>query len=148
LPHEWLGAAIGIASFVAPLYISEIAPVDIRGMLVSINQLALTSGIVVSYLIDYVSADTQAWRWVSAMAVIPGVAFGFGPIFIPDSPRWLVSDGRAAQAYATPRQAFCCGESISSERLSLRTLLEPSPCETRTPQASAQVRAVSAESPE
>jgi SP family galactose:H+ symporter-like MFS transporter len=44
------GAAIGIASFVAPLYISEIAPVAIRGKLVSINQVALTSGIVISYL--------------------------------------------------------------------------------------------------
>jgi len=80
------GAAIGIASFVAPLYISEIAPVDIRGKLVSINQLALTSGIVASYLIDYVFADTQAWRWMFAMAVIPAAAFGIGLIFIPDSP--------------------------------------------------------------
>jgi len=94
------GAAIGIASFVAPLYISEIAPVDIRGKLVSINQLALTSGIVASYLIDYVFADTQAWRWMFAMAVIPAAAFGFGLIFIPDSPRWLVSHGSAAQARA------------------------------------------------
>jgi len=94
------GAAIGIASFVAPLYISEIAPVDIRGKLVSINQLALTSGIVASYLIDYVFADTQAWRWMFAMAVIPAAAFGFGLIFIPDSPRWLVSHGYVAQARA------------------------------------------------
>lgn len=94
------GAAIGIASFVAPLYISEIAPVDIRGKLVSINQLALTSGIVASYLIDYVFADTQAWRWMFAMAVIPAAAFGFGLIFIPDSPRWLVSHRHAAQAHA------------------------------------------------
>lgn len=94
------GAAIGVASFVAPLYISEIAPVDIRGKLVSINQLALTGGIVVSYLIDYVFADTQAWRWMFAMALIPAAAFGFGLTFIPDSPRWLVSHGHAAQARA------------------------------------------------
>jgi SP family galactose:H+ symporter-like MFS transporter len=50
------GAAIGVASFVAPLYISEIAPVAIRGRLVSVNQVALTSGIVISYLIDYAFA--------------------------------------------------------------------------------------------
>jgi len=87
------GVAIGIASFVAPLYISEIAPVAIRGKLVSINQVALTCGIVVSYLIDYAFAGSQAWRWMFAMAVIPAAAFGIGLIFIPDSPRWLAACG-------------------------------------------------------
>ncbi len=62
------GAAIGIASFVAPLYISEIAPVAIRGWLVSINQVALTSGIVISYVIDYAFAPSEAWRWMFALA--------------------------------------------------------------------------------
>lgn len=50
------GAAISIASFVAPLYISEIAPVEVRGKLVSINQVALTGGIVLSYFIDYITS--------------------------------------------------------------------------------------------
>jgi len=94
------GAAIGIASFVAPLYISEIGPVDIRGKLVSINQVALTSGIVISYLIDYAFAGSQAWRWMFALAVIPAAASGIGLIFIPNSPRWLVSRGHVDQARA------------------------------------------------
>jgi SP family galactose:H+ symporter-like MFS transporter len=94
------GAAIGIASFVAPLYISEIAPVAIRGKLVSINQVALTSGIVLSYCIDYAFAGTQAWRWMFAMAVIPAAAFGIGLLFIPNSPRWLAGRGRTDQARA------------------------------------------------
>ena len=94
------GAAIGIASFVAPLYISEIAPVAIRGKLVSINQVALTSGIVISYLIDYAFAGSQAWRWMFAMAVIPAAAFGIGLLFIPDSPRWLAGRGHVDQARA------------------------------------------------
>jgi SP family galactose:H+ symporter-like MFS transporter len=94
------GAAIGIASFVAPLYISEIAPVAIRGKLVSINQVALTSGIVISYCIDYAFAESQAWRWMFAMAVIPAAAFGTGLLFIPDSPRWLAGRGRTDQARA------------------------------------------------
>ena len=94
------GIAIGVASFVAPLYISEIAPVDIRGKLVSINQVALTSGIVISYLIDYAFAGSQAWRWMFAMAVIPAAAFGIGLIFIPDSPRWLAGRGHLDQARA------------------------------------------------
>lgn len=92
------GVAIGIASFVAPLYISELAPVAIRGKLVSVNQVALTSGIVISYLIDYVFAGAQAWRWMFALAVIPATAFGIGLLFIPDSPRWLVARGHVDQA--------------------------------------------------
>ncbi|MEO6908017.1 MAG: sugar porter family MFS transporter [Abditibacteriaceae bacterium] len=94
------GIAIGIASFVAPLYISEIAPVDIRGKLVSINQVALTSGIVISYLIDYAFAGSQSWRWMFAMAVVPAAAFCIGLMFIPDSPRWLAARGHADQAKA------------------------------------------------
>ncbi len=94
------GTAIGIASFVAPLYISEIAPVAIRGKLVSINQVALTSGIVISYLVDYAFAGFEAWRWMFAMAVIPAAAFGIGLMFIPNSPRWLAARGHADQARA------------------------------------------------
>lgn len=94
------GTAIGIASFVAPLYISEIAPVEIRGKLVSINQVALTSGIVISYLIDYAFAGSQAWRWMFALAVIPAAMFGIGLLFIPNSPRWLVGRGHADRARA------------------------------------------------
>jgi MFS transporter, SP family, galactose:H+ symporter len=94
------GIAIGVASFVAPLYISEIAPVAIRGKLVSVNQVALTSGIVISYLIDYAFADAQAWRWMFALAVVPAAAFGIGLVFIPESPRWLVGCGLVDKARA------------------------------------------------
>lgn len=94
------GAAIGVASFVAPLYISEIAPVAIRGRLVSVNQVALTSGIVISYLIDYAFAGAGAWRWMFAMAVVPAAAFGIGLLFIPESPRWLIGRGLADKARA------------------------------------------------
>ncbi|MGI8960278.1 MAG: sugar porter family MFS transporter [Bryobacteraceae bacterium] len=92
------GVAIGVASFVSPLYISEIAPVGIRGKLVSINQVALTTGIVVSYLIDYAFAPSQDWRWMFALAVIPAASFGIGLLFIPDSPRWLAGRGHLDQA--------------------------------------------------
>ncbi len=94
------GVAIGVASFVAPLYISEIAPVQIRGKLVSVNQVAITSGIVISYLVDYALADAGSWRWMFAIAVVPAVAFGVGLLFIPDSPRWLASAGDLGRARA------------------------------------------------
>lgn len=98
------GTAIGVASFVAPLYITEIAPVAIRGRLVSINQLALTIGIVVSYLIDYALAPAHAWRWMFALALIPAISFGIGLALVPDSPRWLVGSGHVDRARAVLRR--------------------------------------------
>jgi sugar porter (SP) family MFS transporter len=104
------GAAIGVASFVAPLYISEIAPVEIRGKLVSINQVALTSGIVISYLVDYAFAGAQAWRWMFALAAIPAAVFGIGLLFIPDSPRWLVGGGHVDEARAVLKRIRAPGQ--------------------------------------
>ena len=92
------GMAIGIASFVAPLYISEIAPVAIRGKLVSINQVALTTGIVISYLIDYAFSGAHAWRWMFALAAVPAAVFAGGLLLIPDSPRWLAARGSLDKA--------------------------------------------------
>jgi sugar porter (SP) family MFS transporter len=129
------GMAIGIASFVAPLYISEIAPVAIRGKLVSINQVALTSGIVISYLIDYAFAGTQAWRWMFALAVVPASAFGIGLMFIPSSPRWLVARGHTDQARAVLKRIRSpdqvegelsqIGQSVAQQKGTWSELLSP-----------------------
>jgi MFS transporter, SP family, galactose:H+ symporter len=86
-----VGAAIGVASFATPLYISEVAPVNIRGRLVSINQVALTSGIVISYLVDYSLVAVQGWRWMFALATVPAIILAMGMFLLPESPRWLVS---------------------------------------------------------
>ena len=93
-----VGIAIGIASFISPLYISEVAPVHIRGALVSLNQLALTTGIVISYLVDFTFAPTGGWRWMLGLAVIPSVVLGIGMYFMPSSPRWLLSKGESKSA--------------------------------------------------
>jgi SP family galactose:H+ symporter-like MFS transporter len=84
-----IGAAIGVASFAAPMYISEISPDGIRGKLVSVNQVALTTGIVVSYLVDYALAGAGAWRWMFGLAVVPATLLGVGMLWLPESPRWL-----------------------------------------------------------
>jgi sugar porter (SP) family MFS transporter len=73
--------------------------VAIRGKLVSMNQVAITSGIVLAYLVGYALAESQAWRWMFALAAIPAAAFGIGLFFIPDSPRWLAARGHVDQAH-------------------------------------------------
>ena len=93
-----VGIAIGIASFIAPLYIAEVAPVSIRGALVSLNQLAITVGIVISYLVDFAFAPSGGWRWMLGLAVVPSIILGIGMYLMPPSPRWLYSKGRIDKA--------------------------------------------------
>lgn len=93
-----VGIAIGMASFIAPLYIAEVAPVNIRGALVSLNQLAITVGIVISYFVDFIFAPTGGWRWMFGLAVIPSAVLGIGMVLMPQSPRWLVSKGKDEKA--------------------------------------------------
>jgi sugar porter (SP) family MFS transporter len=95
-----VGIGIGIASFSAPLYISEVAPANIRGSLVSLNQLAITVGIVVSYLVDYALSSISGWRWMFGLAAIPATILGVGMFFLPDSARWLVSQRMVDKARA------------------------------------------------
>lgn len=93
-----VGIAIGMASFIAPLYIAEVAPYNIRGALVSLNQLAITIGIVVSYLVDYIFAPSGGWRWMLGLAFIPSLFLGIGMYFMPYSPRWLLYKGYKERA--------------------------------------------------
>jgi sugar porter (SP) family MFS transporter len=93
-----IGLAVGAASMVVPLYIGEVAPPRIRGALVSMNQLAITSGILVSYLADYWLADTKSWRLMFGLAAIPAVLLFAGMVFQAESPHWLVMRGRDAEA--------------------------------------------------
>jgi sugar porter (SP) family MFS transporter len=93
-----VGVAIGIASYAAPLYISEISPPRYRGALVSLNQLAIGIGILASYVVDYVFAPQQAWRMMLGFGVIPAVLLFIGLLFLPRSPRWMVSQGYYGKA--------------------------------------------------
>ena len=94
------GLAIGLASTLSPLYIAEIAPARIRGLLVSVNQLAIVTGILLSYSVNYglTSAGPGNWRWMLASAAVPSLFFLVALLFVPESPRWLVQNGREAEA--------------------------------------------------
>src|SRR5215467_2202627 len=94
------GIAIGIASTLSPLYIAEISPAQKRGLLVSLNQLAIVSGILLSYSVNYMltGAGLANWRWMFASAALPSIAFLLTLLFIPESPRWLVQKGREQEA--------------------------------------------------
>jgi sugar porter (SP) family MFS transporter len=96
-----IGVAIGVASYAAPLYISEISPPEMRGALVSLNQLMITCGIVVSYLVDYaLSLGANEWRWMFGLGAIPAVILVIGMIVLSESPRWLVSRNKISEARA------------------------------------------------
>lgn len=97
-----IGFAIGIASFTAPLYISEISPQEYRGMLVSLNQLAVTLGILIAYLVDMGFANTaDNWRWMFGFGIIPSAILFVGMFALPRSPRWLAFKGLDAEAKKT-----------------------------------------------
>ncbi|HUY81682.1 MAG TPA: sugar porter family MFS transporter [Acidobacteriaceae bacterium] len=89
------GLAIGLASVLTPVYIAEVAPARNRGMLVSLNQLAIVVGILVAYIASWGLANIgdSSWRWMLAVAAIPALVFFFGLLFIPESPRWLIIHG-------------------------------------------------------
>jgi len=96
-----LGVAIGMAAVAAPLYIAECAPLDSRGAMVSTYQLAITVGILVSYLTGVVIDDETAkgmWRIMFGLGIVPGVLFLAGLAFLPESPRWLVRKQRPTDA--------------------------------------------------
>lgn len=100
------GLAIGLSSPVSPTYIAEISPARIRGALVTLNQLAITFGIVAAYFADWWIAGQggpqwqtdYAWRWMFASECVPALILLVGLLFIPESPRWLLKSGSVEKA--------------------------------------------------
>ncbi|MGH2925363.1 MAG: MFS transporter, partial [Solirubrobacterales bacterium] len=96
-----IGVAIGVASAAAPVYISEVAPPDKRGQLVSFFQLAVTIGIVVAYLVGLAFNASGEWRWMLGLGAVPALILGIGMFEMPQSPRWLVMAGKDYVARVT-----------------------------------------------
>ncbi len=96
-----IGVAIGLASAAAPVYISEVAPPESRGRLVSFFQLAVTIGILVAYLVGLAFDHIEGWRWMLGLGCVPALGLAFGMLRMPQSPRWLVMTGDDFAARAT-----------------------------------------------
>lgn len=93
-----LGLAIGFTSVTAPVYVSELAPPQSRGMLIGLYQFALTVGIALSDLTGYLLAGQQAWRLMFGIGALPAILFLFMVLTVPESPRWLFAQGRLVDA--------------------------------------------------
>ena len=100
------GLGVGAASMLSPLYISEIAPANKRGMLVSLYQLAIVAGINIVFFANYLIAGSNTkqwniemgWRYMLGSETIPAILFLLALFFVPESPRWLSKKGRDAEA--------------------------------------------------
>src|ERR1700751_2810365 len=104
------GVAIGAASVLAPMYIAEVAPANMRGRLASLQQMAIVVGLFSAFLSNDILARVSGgasaifwfgaptWRWMFWMEAVPAVAFLLGSMLIPESPRFLIFTGKHEQA--------------------------------------------------
>ena len=104
------GMAVGAASVLSPAYISEVAPASIRGRLTTVQQIMIITGLTAAFLVNYFLQQAagkstnifwggyEAWRWMYLMQALPAAIFLIALLFIPESPRYLVSKGRDEQA--------------------------------------------------
>lgn len=121
-----LGAAIGIASFAAPLFIAEVAPSSKRGSLVLWNGAFLTGGQVIAFLVDYYFTSSGSWRAMVATGLIPAIMLFIGMCFMPYSPKWLFSKGKKHEAYETLIKIRETEHDISEELSAIKNNLENS----------------------
>jgi SP family galactose:H+ symporter-like MFS transporter len=99
-----IGVTIGISVVVVPVYIAESAPAAVRGSLVATYQFATISGLIVGYLTGYLLADTHSWRWMFGLAAVPALLLVPLLIRLPDTARWYLLKGRAAEARGALRR--------------------------------------------
>lgn len=126
------GVAIGLASNLSPMYIAEVAPAQMRGKLVSVNQVTVVIGILLAQIINWLLGrhlpalatdeyirnswyGQSCWRWMFGLTAVPALLFFIGMFFVPESPRWLAKNGKPQAAGAILRNIG--GDSYSSAAL-------------------------------
>lgn len=137
------GVGIGMAALAVPMYIAEITPAAIRGRMVSVNQLAIVTGFLLVYFANYFIAQhgdeawrvETSWRWMFGLGAVPAVVFLAMLVVVPESPRWLVEQGRVEEARAVltrvsgsevaAAELESIRSSIAGEAATLGQLLQP-----------------------
>ena len=134
------GVGIGIVSIVSPIYISEVSPAKIRGTLVSLYQLAVTAGFLIAYLANWVIDvngnmavagslwtnmwNSEMWRGMLGSETLPALLFFFIIFFIPESPKWLIVNGKLDKAGAVLSKIYASKEEVNEEIEVTRTSLK------------------------
>ncbi|HEH2496208.1 TPA: sugar porter family MFS transporter [Klebsiella pneumoniae] len=95
------GIGVGASSVLVPVYVAELAPAKIRGLLVTSFQLMITVGIVIAYGVNTAAESQGEWRFPVGIACVFGIALAAGVLFVRESPRWLIAVNRYADARST-----------------------------------------------
>lgn len=115
LGRSIVGAAVGSASFVVPMYISELAPSAFRGRLVTVSSLFITGGQVVAYIVGWIySTQQHGWRWMVGLGAAPALLQFFTLFFLPETPRYLVKVGKKSKARSVLRKVYGVGEGMEN----------------------------------
>src|SRR5437588_7422761 len=93
-----LGLAVGSAALVVPLYLSEIAPTEVRGAITSLNQLMIVCGILLAFIVNAILASSGNWRLMLGLAAVPATILLVGMLFMPETPRYLLHTGEEETA--------------------------------------------------
>lgn len=113
-----LGMAVGASSALIPTYLAELSPAEKRGSMSSLFQLMVMSGILLAYITNYsFSGFYTGWRWMLGFAAIPAAILFLGCIVLPESPRFLVKDGRSDEARNILEQMNKHNESVVNTEL-------------------------------
>ena len=94
-----IGLAVGSAALVVPLYLSEIAPTEVRGAITSLNQLMIVCGILAAFIVNAILASSGDWRLMLGLAAVPSMVLLVGMLFMPETPRYLVHAGEEETAH-------------------------------------------------
>lgn len=110
-----LGVAAGIANMYGLIYLSELAPKHIRGLMSSLYQLSVNVGILVAYAIGAYNTPTNDWRWTLGLGAIPAAIFAVGMMCSPQSPRWLIRDNQIEKARKVLQKVRVTNDEVEKE---------------------------------